>query len=91
MARVRKAPTEKSSAQPDRPGRIAQMRTVWAMTRKADPKLALKVFGPAIVVLAVLVGLGILLGHPIYFSILAIVGAVLTATFLFGRRATASM
>jgi hypothetical protein len=91
MARARKAQTEKSPAQPDRPGRVAQMRTVWAMTRKADPKLPLKVFGPAFLVLAVMVGLGILLDHPIYLSILGVVGAVLTATFLFGRRATASM
>jgi hypothetical protein len=67
------------------------MRSVWAMTRKADPKLPLKVFGPAIVVLVVLVGVGFLLDHLIYFSILGVVGALLTATFLFGRRATASM
>ena len=91
MARARKATTEKSPAQPDRPGRVAQMRTVWSMTRKADPKLPLKVFGPALLVLAVLVGLGLLLGQAIYFSILAVIGALLTATFLFGRRATASM
>jgi hypothetical protein len=67
------------------------MRTVWSMTSKADPKLPLKVFGPAFLVLAVLVVLGIVLGHPIYFSVLALVGALLTATFLFGRRATSSM
>ena len=67
------------------------MRAVWSMTRKADRKLPLFVFGPALLVLAVLVLLGILLGHPIYLSILAILAALLTGTAIFGRRATAAM
>jgi hypothetical protein len=67
------------------------MRTVWTMTRKADPKLPLLVFGPALLVLAALVVVGILIGHPIYLSVLAVLAAVLTATTIFGRRATASM
>ncbi|MBV9292025.1 MAG: DUF4191 domain-containing protein, partial [Frankiales bacterium] len=57
----------------------------------ADPKLPLKVFGPALLVLGVLVAVGILIGHPIMFSILAVPAGVLTGTALFGRRATASM
>lgn len=67
------------------------MRTVWTMTRKADPRLPLLVFGPALAVLAVLVVVGVLTGHPIYFTILGVIGALLTGTALFGRRATASM
>ena len=67
------------------------MRTVWTMTRKADPKLPLVVFGPALLVLAALVAVGILIGHPIYLSVLAVLAAVLTGTTIFGRRATASM
>jgi xanthosine utilization system XapX-like protein len=72
-------------------GRIAQVRAVWSMSSKADPKLPLRVFGPALGVLAVLVVVGILIGHPIYFAILAVVGALLTGTAIFGRRATSSM
>ena len=67
------------------------MRAVWSMTRKADPKLPLLVLGPALLVLAVLVVVGILIKHPVYFSILAVLGSVLTGTALFGRRATRAM
>jgi len=88
MARDRKAPKDSSG---DKPGRVAQMRTVWSMTHKADPKLPLKVFGPALLVLVVLVVVGVLLGHIVYFAILGVVGALLAATVLFGRRATSSM
>src|SRR3954454_1596522 len=91
MARVSKTPRKQSSAPPDRSGRGAQMRAVWSMTYQADHKLPLPVFGPALGVVAVLVVVGILFGHPIYFSILAVVGGLLVATFLFGRRATSSM
>jgi hypothetical protein len=42
-------------------------------------------------VLVVLVVVGILIGHPIYLSILAVLGGVLTGTTIFGRRATSSM
>jgi xanthosine utilization system XapX-like protein len=61
------------------------------MTRKADPKLPLLVLGPALLVLAVLVVVGILIGHPIYLSILGVLGALVTGMALFGRRATATM
>src|SRR4051795_4398191 len=92
MARAAKSSAKKeSSAAPERSGRVAQMRAVWTMTRKADPKLPLIVLGPALLVLVALAVVGILIGHPIYLSILAVLGAVLTGTTIFGRRATASM
>jgi hypothetical protein len=72
-------------------GRIAQMRAVWRLTRKADPRLPLIVFGTALAVLAVLLGVGVIIGHPIYFAVLGIVAALLAGTTVFGRRATASM
>src|SRR5437763_3776077 len=90
LAAMARAPKE--SAAGDAPtGRVAQMRAVWSMTRKSDPRLPLKVLGPAVGVLVVLVVLGIVLGHPVYFSILAVLGGVLAATTIFGRRATSSM
>src|SRR3954454_18598521 len=79
------------SPEPERSGRVAQMRAVWSMTRKADPRLPLLVLGPALLVLAALVVVGILIGHPIYLSILGVLGALLTGTALFGRRATSTM
>jgi hypothetical protein len=67
------------------------MRAGGSMTRQADPKLPLRVLVPAAAVLVVLVVVGILVGHPIYLSVLAVLAAVLTGTTIFGRRATSSM
>ena len=61
------------------------------MTHKADRKLPLVVFGPALVVLAGLVVLGLLIGHPIYLSVLGVLGAIFVGMAIFGRRATAAM
>jgi hypothetical protein len=94
MARgAKQAKQKESAAAPDGPptGRVAQMRAVWSMTRKADPKMPLLVIGPALLVLAVIVVVGILIGHPIYLAVLGVLAALLTGTAIFGRRATASM
>ena len=88
MARASK---KDDSPAPDRSGRIAQLRTVWSMTAKADRKLPFIVLGPAVVVLAALVVAGMLIGHPIYFSVLGVLGALFIAMAIFGRRATATM
>jgi hypothetical protein len=80
-----------SAADTDRSGRVAQMRAVWSLTRKSDPRLPLIVLGAALAALAVLVVIGIVIGHPIYFAILGVLGAMLTGTTIFGRRATRSM
>lgn len=70
---------------------MAQLRAVWSMTRKADRKLPLIVLGPAVLVLAVLVLVGVLIGHPIYLSVLGVLGALFVGMAIFGRRATATM
>ena len=70
---------------------MAQLRAVWSMTRKADRKLPLIVLGPALLVLAALVLVGVLIGHPIYLSVLGVLGALFVGMAIFGRRATATM
>lgn len=79
------------SSTDERGGRVAQVRAVWTLARKSDPKLALRVFGPALAALVVLVVVGVLIGHVVYLSILAVVAALLVGTSIFGRRATSSM
>src|SRR3954452_6043815 len=92
LAAMARAAKERPGPSDEAPkGRVAQMRAVWSMTRQADPRLPLKVLGPALLVLVVLVVVGILIGHPIYLSVLAILAATLTGTTIFGRRATSSM
>jgi hypothetical protein len=88
---VARASKKDDSQAPDRQGRAAQLRAVWSMTRKADRKLPLLVLGPALLVLAVLVVVGLLIGHPIYLSVLGVLGALFVGMAIFGRRATATM
>jgi xanthosine utilization system XapX-like protein len=88
---VARASNKDDSQAPDRAGRVAQLRAVWSMTRKADPKTPLFVLGPALAVLAILVVVGVLIGHPVYFSILGVLGALFVGMAIFGRRATATM
>jgi hypothetical protein len=97
MARRSKSPAKQPSkaaakaAASERPGRVAQMRQVWSMTRESDPRAIPLIIIPALVVLAVLVVVGILIGQVIIFSIVAVLLAVITGTSIFGRRATKSM
>ena len=84
-------PTAESAQQAAPSSRVEQLKTVWSITRKADPRMPLFVLGPAVIVLAALVVVGVLVGHPVYFSILGVLAAVMTATSIFGRRATANM
>ncbi|HWC34323.1 MAG TPA: DUF4191 domain-containing protein [Mycobacteriales bacterium] len=72
-------------------GRVAQMRAVWKLTRENDPRLIPYVFGPAMAVLAVLVVVGVLISQIVIFSIVAVLGAVITGTAIFGRRATGAV
>ena len=82
MARAAKDDTSPD----DRGGRIAQVRAVWSLARAQDSKLALRVFGPALAVLVVLVVVGILIGHPIYFSILGVMsGPLVRSSYRAGR------
>jgi hypothetical protein len=97
MARFSRSRKDKSST-PDpspgveaEPGRVAQVKAVWSMTRKADPRLLLWVFGPALAVLVVLVVVGLLIGQIIIFSVVAVLAAIITGSAIFGRRATGSL
>jgi len=88
------APKGSSKAAPesDAPqGRVAQIRAVWEMTRKQDPKAIPLILGPAIGVLAVLVVVGILIHDIVLFSIVAVLLSIITGTSIFGRRATKTM
>jgi hypothetical protein len=69
------------------PGRIAQIRQVFKMTRRADPSVVwwmLLVFGG---VMAVGLTIGLLTDNPIYASVLALPMALLGAMFVLARRA----
>lgn len=74
----------------DKPGRFANVRTAFTVTRQNDPKMLRLVAGTALGVLLVLVLVGVLIHQAIYFSVLGVLLALLAATVLFGRRAASS-
>lgn len=80
-----------AKAEPDKPGRVEQVKAVWKMTREQDPKAIPLIVGPALLALAVLVVVGILIGQILVFSVLAVLVAVILGTSIFGRRATKTM
>ncbi|HTR68978.1 MAG TPA: DUF4191 domain-containing protein [Mycobacteriales bacterium] len=82
---------DKAADKDAKPGRIQQVRQVWSMTRQQDPKAVPIILGSALLVLAVFVVIGILIGQIVLFSILAVMAALLAGTSIFGRRATKSM
>jgi hypothetical protein len=75
----------------EKPGRVAQVKAVWEMTRKQDPRAIPLILGPALGILVVLVVVGILIGHIIVFSVAAVLAATVVGTSIFGRRATKTM
>ena len=73
------------------PGRIKQMRDVFAMTRRVDPSVTWWVLGTFLVVFAVLLGLTLLLTDGWYWTIVlglfSLMVALLAALFVLARRA----
>ena len=71
---------------PSRREKWAQIRTAFALTRKADSTMLPRVLGAFVVVLAVFVLIGVLVGHPVYLGVLGLLFALLAAAATFGRR-----
>lgn len=68
-------------------GRLAQLKAAFNVTRHSDRKMLPLVIGTALGVLLVFELLGVLLHHPIYFTVIGVLFALMAATIVFGRRA----
>ncbi|MFE9247660.1 DUF4191 domain-containing protein [Streptomyces sp. NPDC007088] len=68
-------------------GRLKQIALTYKMTRRADPKIGLVIGAVGIVTLGVVLGIGFLIGHPVYLGILGLLLAFLAMAIVFGRRA----
>ena len=77
----------KKPKDPSKPGRVAQMRQVFTMTRKADPAVVWWMLLAALAVLLVAVVVGVLWNQLVYMLILGIPLAILAAVAVLGRRA----
>lgn len=74
----------------DRRARVAQLRAAYQLARRDDPRLPLWLAVPAVVILGAFIGIGFGIGHPIYFSVIGLLLALVVAMIIFGRRASAS-
>jgi hypothetical protein len=81
----------KDSAQdagkPAKQGRLAQIRSAYTMTRKVDPMVGWVTAAAGLLVFAVVLALGFLIGHPLYLGIMGFLAGFLVATIVFGKRA----
>ena len=63
------------------------MRQIFTMTQKQDPSTVWWMLGVAALIMGIGVGIGFLVGHPIYVPIVALPFALLAAMFILARRA----
>ncbi len=85
MARNRGKAAKDTSTK--KPGRFAQMRTVLTQSKALDPKIGWWMALAFVGTLAVTVGIGVLVGWPVYALLLGLPLAALAATIVMGRRA----
>ncbi|MDX6199588.1 MAG: hypothetical protein QOJ79_2739 [Actinomycetota bacterium] len=76
----------KPVTKPSRGERAKQIKMAFKLTRDNDPRLVLVLVAAFLVPLVVFLGLGVLLGHPIYLGILGLLAGVLALVAVFGRR-----
>ena len=68
-------------------GRLSQIKQTYQITKKADPRIGLILLGAFLVPFAVLLGVGFLIGHPLWLGFLGFFGGLTLAAWVFGRRA----
>ncbi len=81
------AASDPKAAKVKKPGRIAQLRAVLQQSRMLDPKIGWWMALAFFVTLAVVVGIGALVGWPVYAVFLGLPLAALAATIVMSRRA----
>jgi Domain of unknown function (DUF4191) len=73
-----------------KPGRLSQLRQIYSVTRQAEPQLPLWMLGGFVVTLLVAFGIGLLIGYPVYLTVLGVPLAVMVALVIMSRRAERS-
>ncbi len=74
-----------------KPGRIAQLKQVYDLTREVDPAITWWMLGAVLGIIVVGIAIGIAIGHPLYVGILAIMLALMAGMLVLSRRADAAM
>jgi hypothetical protein len=86
-SRAAKTAKTAKGAKPAKTKRIAQIRATYAMARRVDPKIGVFVGGAGLAVFVVVLLIGFLFRHPVYFGFLGLLTALAVMAIVFGRRA----
>lgn len=86
LLRRRTKKTKAPKAGPSRREKWAQVKLAFSMTRKADATMLPLVVSVFVIALVLSVGLGVVLDHPVYATVLGLPFAAIAAAFVFGRR-----
>jgi hypothetical protein len=76
-----------SESTPKKQGRLAQLRAVFQMTRRQDPAVVWWMLLALAAAMAIGFLVGVLLGHPVYVTVLGALIGIMLATFVLARRA----
>jgi hypothetical protein len=82
----RRSAKKPAKAGPTRREKLSQLKLAFSMTRKADPRMLPLVIGTFVITVAVLVMLGVLLGHPVYLGIVGVLLSLVVTAAVFSRR-----
>jgi hypothetical protein len=91
MAKTPAAPTAKAPKEPAAPKRSAQIREAFKLTRQRDKRLIPAMALAFLITLGVFELAGFFLKSQITFTVFGVIGGVLVAFIVFGRRARAAM
>src|SRR6185312_5124420 len=91
MAKTPAAPTAKAPKEPAAPKRSAQIREAFKLTRQRDKRLIPAMALAFLITLGVFELAGFFLKSQITFTVFGVIGGLLVAFIIFGRRARASM
>jgi hypothetical protein len=83
----RKKQDDDASAEPKKPGRIAQIKQTYSITRKQDPAIPWILLACFLGPFLVLLGVGFAIGSPYMLGLLGFMTGLVLATWIFGRRA----
>lgn len=83
----KKKDAAKDPAEEDKPGRLAQIKQTYDITKKSDPRIPWILIGCFLPPFLVMLGIGFVVEHPVALGLLGFMTGLTLTTWVFGRRA----
>jgi hypothetical protein len=87
MALRRKKQDATETGEPKKPGRLAQIKQTYQITKKYDPAITWVLLGTFFLPFLALLGIGFAIGRPILLGLLGFMTGLTLTAWIFGRRA----